>query len=290
MTKEPKDLNLFELKDAIGGTVHIGGTRAPEGTVYQTEDGYYVLQGRFGGIGINGPEPTAEEREALERHEYPYGRDIFFVPITRDGETWQQDLPAFCIELAERTGISNELIAQHFVDISQGHFRELLPLCSDREARGKQIWTIADRILWSACGSCPEMDLVGYRRHVECPRGGEAVSGVTTDEVALFFEGPSEVIPFSIPTDAAGKKMLREQLSVVYLNPEKYKSHPKPVPADADEAEREIAEQLEHQEWMARFDQYQRRYGILSNAIDPGLPWDDDDWGPRPPSPAPAEA
>jgi hypothetical protein len=253
--------------------------------VERDEDGRYWLRGRFGGVGIDGPEPTAEDFEALERHDYPWGRDIFFVPITLRGEVWQQDLPSCCIDLAKRTGISNEVIAQHFVDIAEGHFRELLPLCSDREARSEQIWAVADRILWSACRSCPEMDAVSWRRMLECVRDGQAVSGVTTDEIGLYFSGLSDVIPFAIPSSAAGRKMLRDQISVVYLDRERYEG-PKRVTVEGDEAEREIAEQIAHQEWCARFDREERRYEILRDMTD--RPDDDRGGRVRTPRPSPA--
>jgi hypothetical protein len=262
----------------------------PEGTVYQTEDGRYWLRGRFGSTGLDGPEPTAKEIEHLEEWDYPYGRDIFFIPITTEGETWQLDLPSCCIDLAARTGIPNDVMAQHFVDVAAGHFRELLPLCSDRQARSEQISIVADRVIWRAlCGGCREMETASYRQHVECARDGQAVSGVTTDEIALYFSGPSDVIPFTIPRSAAGRKMLRDQLSVVYLDPESYEP-PKPVTVEGDEADREIAEQIAHDEWYARFEQKCRRYEILSSAIWGG---DDDGRGRAPaprPSPAPAAA
>jgi hypothetical protein len=143
--------------------------------VERDEDGRYWLRGRFGGILIDGPEPTSKDLEALEEHDYPLGRDIFFVPVVIEGEIWHLDLPVCCDDLAKRTGTSNEAMAQHFVDIAFRKTTALLPMCSDLAARRLQISIIADMVGWSrgfgtGQGFC-SLDAVNEHRDGEFARG-----------------------------------------------------------------------------------------------------------------------
>jgi hypothetical protein len=152
----------------------------PEGTVYQTEGGHYWLKGRFGSIGLRGPEPTDEELVHLEERDYPNGRDIFFVPVTADGEVCQLDLPTCCHDLAARSGIPNEVMAQHFVDIAYRKTTALLPLGSDLAARRQQISIIADMVGWSRGfgtgeGFC-SLDAVTEHRDGEFARGKPGIT------------------------------------------------------------------------------------------------------------------
>src|SRR5262249_13114374 len=123
-------------------------------------------------------------------------------------------------------------------------------------------------------------------------RDGQAVSGVTTDEIDVYLSGPSDVIPFAIPRSEAGRKMLRDQLSVVLLNPDRYED-PKPVTVEGDEADREIAEEIAQREWYTRFELWHGRYDTMCSMIYPPGGADADGRGHAPaprPSPAPAAA
>jgi hypothetical protein len=169
----------------------------PEGTVYQTEAGHYWLKGRFGSIGLDGPEPTDKDLAHLEENDYPNGRDIFFVPVTTaDGEVCQLDLPTCCHELAARSGIPNELMAQHFVDVAYRKTIAFLPMPqgSDRKARQEQITIISEMVGFSrGFGNGPvfcSLDAVTEHRDAERARGAP---GITDAMVRLYLDyGPRQ--------------------------------------------------------------------------------------------------
>jgi hypothetical protein len=153
---------------------------------------YYVLHGRFCALGIQGPEPTAEDFANLEDSDYPNGRDIFFVPVNYNGEIWQLDLPVICHDLAARTGITNESMAQHFVDIATRKTTAFLPMCSDLDARCQQIGIISEMVGFSRGfgDGLPSLDAVNEHRDAERARGRP---GITDAMVRWYLDkGPRQ--------------------------------------------------------------------------------------------------
>jgi hypothetical protein len=169
---------------------------------------------------------TVEDLEHLEWNEYPSGKPVMGVkvnsarplPVRCNGEI---DIPVRCTELAERSGIANETLAQYFIDIADGKSPDLLPEMgpdlSANAARREQIEAVANCVIHLYCGSCPQMDACQQRARRENTRRGEDISGVSVDEIATYLTGPSDEIPFTWREDREAHTMFGEQIGVALL-------------------------------------------------------------------------